>query len=202
MKDGTLRAVLMVSSVNFALKSEEEQNALVNGYVSFLNTLEFPIQIVVQSRKMNIDAYMHQLNEQQAKQKNELLRAQITDYRSFVMDLVELGEIMQKRFYVVVPYDPIADSKKGFFSRFKEILGAAKVVQLKEKQFDERRQSLQARVDSVSSTLQGMSLKVIRLDTQGLIELFYNTYNPVTSQSEDLVSLDKLQIEGEPAAAE
>jgi len=202
MKDGTLRAVLMVSSVNFALKSEDEQAALVGGYVSFLNTLEYPLQIVVQSRKMNIDAYLKQLNEQEAQQKNELLRAQIQDYRAFVTDLVELGEIMQKRFYTVIPYDPIANKKKGFFTRFKEIFSTANVVQLKEKQFNERRQDLEMRVSSVSGSLQGMSLKVIRLDTQGLIELFYNTYNPITSQAEDLVDLGKLQVEGEPAPAE
>lgn len=202
MKDGTLRAVLMVSSVNFALKSEDEQAALVGGYVSFLNTLEYPLQIVVQSRKMNIDAYLKQLNEQEAQQKNELLRAQIQDYRAFVTDLVELGEIMQKRFYTVIPYDPIANKKKGFFTRFKEIFSTANVVQLKEKQFNERRQDLEMRVNSVSGSLQGMSLKVIRLDTQGLIELFYNTYNPITSQAEDLVDLGKLQVEGEPAPAE
>ena len=117
-------------------------------------------------------------------------------------DLVELGEIMQKRFYTVIPYDPIANKKKGFFTRFKEIFSTANVVQLKEKQFNERRQDLEMRVNSVSGSLQGMSLKVIRLDTQGLIELFYNTYNPITSQAEDLVDLGKLQVEGEPAPAE
>lgn len=202
MKDGTLRAVLMVSSVNFALKSEEEQNALVNGYVSFLNTLEYPIQVVIQSRKMNIDTYLNQLKEQEQKQTNELLRAQIQDYRQFVVDLIELGEIMQKRFYVTVPYDPIANKKKGFLTRLKEAMAPAKIIKLKEKQFNERKQDLQLRADTISSALQGMGLKVVRLDTQGLIELFYNTYNPVTSQQEELTDVNKVQVEGEVALAE
>ncbi|MEK7481433.1 MAG: TraC family protein [Patescibacteria group bacterium] len=202
MKDGTLRAVLMVSSVNFALKSEEEQSALVNGYVSFLNTLEYPIQVVIQSRKMNIDVYINQLKEQEQKQTNELLRGQIQDYRQFVVDLIELGEIMQKRFYVVVPYDPVANKKKGFFTRLKEAMAPARIIKLKEKQFKERTQDLQLRIDTISGALQGMSLKVVRLDTQGLIELFYNTYNPVTSQQEELTDVSKVQVEGDVAFAE
>lgn len=202
MKDGTLRAILMVSSVNFALKSEDEQSALVNGYVSFLNTMEYPIQVVIQSRKMNIDVYLNQLKEQEQKQTNELLRAQIQDYRQFVVDLIELGEIMQKRFYVVVPYDPVANKKKGFFTRLKEAMAPARVIKLKEKQFNERKQDLDMRISGITSALQGMSLKVVRLDTQGLIELFYNTYNPITSQQQELTDMNKVQVEGEMALAE
>jgi len=201
MRDGTLRAVLMVSSINFALKSEQEQEALVGSYVSFLNTLEYPIQIVVQSRKMNIDAYLQLLKEQEQKQTNELLRAQIQDYRAFVVDLVELGEIMQKRFFVVLAYDPAANIKKGFLTRLKDAMAPAKVIKMKEKQFNERRQDLQMRIDGVSSSLQGMSLKVVQLDTQGLIELFYNIYNPVTAPQEELTDIGKLQVEEEPAFA-
>ena len=98
LKDGTLRGVFMVSSINFALKSEDEQQATVQSYMQFLNGLEYPIQVVVQSRKMNIDAYMEALKEQERTIKNDLLRTQIIDYRGFVNELVELGEIMQKKF--------------------------------------------------------------------------------------------------------
>src|SRR3990167_11444757 len=94
MKDGTLRAVLMVSSINFALKNEDEQNAIISSYISFLNSLDHPLQIVVQSRKLQIKPYMDRLLEQEKQQTNELLRTQIADYRSFVTELVSLGEIM------------------------------------------------------------------------------------------------------------
>ncbi len=94
MKDGTLRGVLMVSSINFALKSEDEQQATIQGYMQFLNGLEHTIQISIQSRKMNIDAYMNKLKEQEDKITNELLKSQIRDYMTFVKELVDLGDIM------------------------------------------------------------------------------------------------------------
>lgn len=202
MKDGTLRVVLMVSSINFALKSEDEQQGLINNYVSFLNTLEYPLQIVIQSRKMNIEPYMNQLKEQEAKQTNELLKEQIRDYIGFVMDLVQLGEIMQKRFYVVVPFDPISSKKKGFWTRFKEVLSPAKIIKLKETQFQERRGELQMRVDRITGNLQSMGLKVVQLDTQGLVELYYNCYNPVISETEELAELSEINVESEPKATE
>jgi len=91
LKDGTLRAVLLVSSINFALKGEEEQEAIIAGYVGFLNALEFPLQIVIHSRKLNIEDYLIRLVEAEKTQTNELLKAQIADYRSFVGELITLG---------------------------------------------------------------------------------------------------------------
>ena len=119
LKDGTLRAVMMVSSINFALKSEDEQQAIIQGYMQFLNGLEYPIQVVIQSRKMNIDGYLGRLKTQEETITNELLKAQIRDYTSFINELVELGEIMQKRFFVVVPFDPLQDKQKNFMSKEK-----------------------------------------------------------------------------------
>ena len=135
LNDGTVRAVLLVSSINFALKSGDEQEAIIQAYMSFLNGLEFPIQVVVQSRKMNIDGYLTRLSDQQKKTTNDLLRAQIGDYRTFVGELVELGQIMQKRFYVVLPYDPITNKRKGFFSRLSEAMSPINAAKLK-KQLD------------------------------------------------------------------
>src|SRR3990167_1154544 len=90
MKDGTLRSVLLISSINFALKSESEQNAIIAAYVNFLNTLDFPLQIVIQSRKLNIDGYLEKLKKSEKEQTNELLRMQIHDYREYVEQLMEL----------------------------------------------------------------------------------------------------------------
>lgn len=195
LKDGTLRAVLMISSINFALKSEDEQQAIIQGYMQFLNALEYPVQVVIQSRKMNIDAYMQSLIDAQKEMKNDALRVQIDDYRSFVNELVSLGDIMQKRFYLVVPYDPRTDKSKGFFKRFSEALSPARLLQLKAKQFAERRVQLDRRVSIMQGSLQSMSLATARLDTQSLIELYYNVYNPDVFERQRLADLEKLRVE-------
>lgn len=197
LKDGTLRAVMLVSSINFALKSEDEQNALISSYVSFLNSIDFPLQVVVQSRRLNIDDYMNRLRDAEKIQTNELLRAQIADYRQFVIELVELGQIMNKRFLVAVPYSPLANPTKGFFSRLKEVLSPAAAVRMKEDKFQERKYQLQQRVGLVSGGLQSMSLDVKQLDTQSLIELYYTVYNPDIFMSEKLAPLGQLQVEAQ-----
>ena len=132
MKDGTLRAVVIVSSINFALKSTDEQEAIISSYMQLLNSLDHPLQVVIQSRRMNIEKYLDALKEQEKKQQNELLKAQIIDYREFINQLVELGDIMSKRFFVVIPFDPLSDKQKGFFARFKEALSPVISWKLKE----------------------------------------------------------------------
>lgn len=195
LKDGTMRAVLLTSSINFALKSDDEQNALISSYVSFLNGLDFPLQIVVQSRRLQIQPYLDQLLELEKGQTNELLRLQIADYRAFVGELVEIGQIMTKRFYVVVPYDPISNRRKSFWARLKEVLKPAMTVRLKEERFFQRKRDLDLRVGQVSAGLQGMGLNVAALDTQALIELYYTSYNPEIAFAEQLGELEKLRVE-------
>lgn len=197
MKDGTLRAVLLVSSINFALKGEDEQQGLIQNYVSFLNTLEYPLQIVIQSRRANIEPYLEQLKEQEAKLPNELLKEQIRDYRDFVSDLISLGDIMQKRFYVVVMYDPITNKQKSFWSRLGEILKPSKLISLKQKEFEDRKAQLDLRVGKVSGSLQSMGLKAAQLDTQGLIELYYDSYNPTIAQAQELSDMSEVSVEPE-----
>jgi len=195
LKDGSLRAVLLVSSVNFALKSEEEQNATVQSYINFLNHLEHPLEIVVQSRKLNIDKYLHEIAEKEKAQTNELLKMQIAEYRQFISELVELGEIMSKRFYVVVPYSPGSNKRKSFMERLSEIFSPLSAVRLEEKKFQELKQELDKRVETVISGLTEMGLNAVVLDTQALIELYYNTYNPEVSERQKLSDASQLQIE-------
>lgn len=195
MKDGTLRVVLLCSSINFALKSEDEQNALISAYVGFLNSIDFPLQVVIQSRHLNIEDYLNRLKGAEKEQKNELLRVQIADYRSFVGELVELGQIMSKHFYVVVPYSPLGNKRKSFFTRFSEALSPVLSVKLREERFLEKKKDLMLRVNQVSSGLASMSVQAIPLDSQGLIELYYNVYNPDIYESQPLEELDKLRVE-------
>jgi len=197
LKNGTLRSVVMVSSINFALKSEDEQQAMIQAYMQFLNGIDFPLQVVIQSRKMNIDGYLAELNKQEREIKNELLKTQIADYRSFISDLVELGEIMQKRFYVVIPYDPVSDAKRNFFTRFKDALTPASIISLSKKQFEERRDALRQRVALIQSALAGMSLQSVALDTQTLIELYYTSYNPEVFDTQKMTDINELRVETE-----
>lgn len=195
MKDGTLRAVLMVSSINFALKSEEEQSAVIGSYVRFLNNLAFTLQIVVQSRELDIDNYLNYLKEKEKEQINKLLKIQTADYIEYIQELTSLGRIMSKRFFVVVPYDPVTDKHKGFFSSIKEALRPATIIKLKEQTFVRYQEMLDRRVDSVMGGLESMGVSVARLDTQSLIELYYKTYNPETSKNQPLVELGRLKVD-------
>ncbi len=195
LKDGTMRAVLLVSSVNFSLKAEEEQQATISAYVQFLNTLEYPIQIVVQSRKLNIDAYLSNLQERQKEQTNDLLKSQMAEYLDFIKELVDLGEIMTKKFYLVVPYNPMGDKKRGFFARISSIFWAGTAIRLKRERFENYREQLFKRVDNVVSALSSMGLRAVPLDTQSLIELLYNSYNPTESAAQKLTEINKLQVE-------
>lgn len=195
MKDGTIRAVLMVSSINFALKNEDEQNAIIQGYVSFLNALDHPLQILIQSRKLQIKPYMDRLLEQEKNQTNELLRTQTADYRSFVKELVSLGEIMSKQFYVIVPYDPRSNKNKGFFSRLGEVVNPAAAVKLKGDKFTKRKYDLDMRVRQITGGLGSVGLTTVRLDTQSLIELYFSTYNTDIALTQELGDMSQLRVE-------
>lgn len=193
LKDGTLRAVLLVSSINFALKSEDEQNATISAYVSFLNALDFPLQIVIQSRKLNIDVYLEQLAQRERMLTNELLRAQISDYREYVKELVELGEIMSKRFYMVVPYGGTNVEKPSFIQRLSAVFTPARIITLQKKKYEQYLELLDKRVDFVMSNLASIGLTSVKLDTQSLIEMYYNTYNIDVYEQQKLVDINKLR---------
>jgi len=195
MKDGTLRAVLLCSSVNFALKSEDEQNATIQAYVGFLNSIDFPLQIVIQSRKLNIDGYLQKLTELEKQQTNELLRVQISEYVAYIKELISLGEIMTKRFYVVVPYNPSTDKRRGFWQRLSSIFAAAGTIRLSHDQFAHYAEALNQRVGFAQGGLSSMGVTAARLDTQSLIELYYSTYNPEIRETEKLAKLEQVQVE-------
>jgi hypothetical protein len=195
LRDGTLRSVLMVSSINFALKSDDEQNAIISAYVGFLNGLDHPLQVLVQSRILQIEPYLEDLRGLEDAEQNELMRIQIADYRSFVKELVDLGHIMTKKFFVVVPYDPLSNKKKTFFARVREVLHPANAFRLKDERFLERRKELDMRVRQVAGGLESMGLAVAELDTQSLIELLYSSYNPDTALSQQLGKVTDLRVE-------
>jgi len=200
LKDGTLRAVLLVSSINFALKSEDEQTAIIQGYVQFLNGLEYPLQIVIQSRRLNIDQYLSELDDQYKKQENELLKTQIKSYKDFISELIDIGRIMTKRFYLVVPFNPAGGKNAGraktFVDRTKDIFRPGSLIKIQRKKFLEYKTELMQRVSIIQSNLNSLGLKSVALDTQSLIELYYNTYNPTVYENEKMNDVNKLKVEG------
>ncbi len=195
MKDGTLRTVILVSSLNFALKSEDEQKGIIQGYVSFLNTIDFELEVVIQSRKLNIEKYLGKLDTIMRQQQNELLHKQTASYRAFVAKLVEEADIMDKKFFVVVPFSPYSNKRKSYWTRMREVLTPASVVKLKQEKFDEYREEMGRRVSLVMAGLRSIGLEVGVLDTQALIEVFYNTYNPQTKQQKRIENIQEMQVD-------
>ena len=171
LKNGGLRAVLMTSSVNFALKSAIEQESLVFRYQSFLNSLDFPLHIVVNSRQLNLDDYLLSLEERAQNQENELLKLQTREYIDFVQSLIQLSNIISKYFYIVIPFSP-SESAKGLFG---SLSGGLHYTQ---SQFEELKSQLWQRVKHVQIGLEAMEIRAEPLNTTELIELFYNLYNP------------------------
>jgi len=195
LKDGTLRAVMMVSSINFALKSEEEQEAIVSGYVTFLNYLDFPIQIMIQSRRLDIDNYLKRLEEAERDLTNDLLKRQILDYKGYIKELIELGDIMTKNFFIVVPFSPMEARSTGFWGRLASVLSPTKIIQLKDEKLNKFLHELAQRVEHVRMNISSLGLTTVRLDTQSLIELYYNVYNPIVSQTQKLANIQNLRID-------
>ncbi len=184
LKGGGARAVLMVSSLNFALKSEEEQDALVFQYENFLNALDFPLQLIVQSRHLNIRPYLDILVERRKEETNDLLKIQIGEYADFVKSFVEMTNIVTKTFYAVVPFVPsVAERSSGFLKGLSLMFGkSAKPGAKEDESFVQLRNQLLQRVDAVSAGLRRLGLRVAPLNTEELVELFYGLYNPSESQ--------------------
>lgn len=195
MKDGSIRVVLLASSINFSLKSAEEQEGIVSQYVNFLNFIDFPLQIVVQSRKLNIDKYLTDIAAKEKTQANELLRIQTKEYVQYIKELVELGDIMSKKFYIVVPYIPGGETKENFFVRLGHALSPVSAIRMSEKVLLDYKKQIEKRVDRVVSGLSSMSVSAVQLDTQSLIELFYNTYNLEIYNQQKMVAADQIQVE-------
>lgn len=172
LKGGSLRSVLMCSSQNFALKSDDEQQAIIFQFQNFLNSLDFHVQVLVQSRKLNIADYLEKLKLLEERQQNELLKLQTAEYRQFVAGLVEGSAIMAKTFYVTVAYDPIIHTKRRFFSFLKREKTFEKA------DFERARNQLFQRVGFVLDGLRRTGIKAVPLNTYEVIELLWSFYNP------------------------
>lgn len=198
MKDGSFRSVVMAKSINFDLMSPPEQDAVEYAYQSFLNSLYFDIQIFVRSRKIDMGPYLEKLGKIRTNTDNMLLGMLMEDYIFFIEDLVNQTNIMSKEFYLVVPYFGNVDAAKAIESSKRllgSIMGEKKtVVTIDENTLETAKTELTNRVQSVVNGLMQMGIQAIPLDTQELIELYYNTYNPDTATRQTLKQVDQLSV--------
>jgi type IV secretory pathway VirB4 component len=188
LENGSLRRVLMVSGINFELKSEEEQNVITYAYQNFLNTLDFSVQIVIHSRKLNIDNYLDKLSERESIETNELLKNQISEYIEFIRSYVELNAVMAKNFFVVVSYDPIIipEGGKKIFDLFNFGSKTKTKTSNIEESLEQKMIQLNQRTEQVINGLSQIGLRAVALNDEELIELFYNLYNPSNIEKKDL----------------
>jgi type IV secretory pathway VirB4 component len=188
LKNGGLRQILLVSGVNFDLKSEEEQGMIINLFQGFFNSLNFTVQIFIHSRKLNIEKYLEHMAARESQETNELLKNQISEYREFIKGLVADNAIMSKNYFVVVPYDPIklAEGSEAITKKIFGVLeqkGIQKPTRIldskaKEEELAEHIEQLSQRVSQVAAGLNQIDLRAVALNNDELVELFYNLYNP------------------------
>ncbi len=179
LKDGSMRGIVLASSLNFSLKSEDERNAILLQFQDFLNSLDFSIEISIQSRRLDIRPYIALLEERYKEQVNDLMKIQTTEYIEFIKKFTETTNVMTKSFFVVVSYDPAMLSVKGggVGGMFKK-KSVAEQSSDKQASFEENRTQLEQRVSVVEQGLSRCGIRVIRLGTEEVIELFYKIFNP------------------------
>lgn len=178
LKDGSLRGVLMASSLNFALKSPDEQEAIISQFQNFLNSLDFPIEFSIQSRELDIRPYTALMEERYTAQENELMKIQVREYIEFVKAFTESANIMSKNFFIIVPYSSggIGEGTSGVLSKI--MPGKGKSKEKKQESFEEHKSQLIQRMSVVEQGLSRTGIRVAQLGTEELVELFYKLFNP------------------------
>lgn len=202
MNDGSFRAVVMVKSINFDLMSPQEQEAVEFGYQGFLNSLYFPIQIFIRSQKVDLEPYIQKLDKIRTEHDNMLLAMLMEDYINYIDQLAMQTNIMDKKFYVVIPFFPVANPEfattqnKNFFSGLVGLFNKQEThVVINEDDLEKAKTELRNRVQAVLGGLQQCGIQGLPLDTQELIELYYDTYNPDTATRQQLKNFGDLTAE-------
>lgn len=193
LDNGSLRAVLMASSINFALKSAEEQQAVLMQFQNFLNSLDFSVQFHIESRNLDIKPYLEDLKAQYDKQENDLLKTQISEYMEFIKTFTEDTNVMQKTFFIIVPYNrATVDTSGGIMGTIQGIFGkSGKTKEEKaDESFKQARNQLEQRIQIVRQGLIRTGVRITQLGTEENIELFYRLFNPGNLEQE--ISSDNL----------
>lgn len=201
MNDGSFRAVVMAKSINFDLMSPGERDGVEYSYQSFLNSLYFPIQIFVRSQKVDLRPYIEKLDKIRTEHDNMLLALLMEDYIGYIDNLSMQTNIMDKKFYIVIPFFPVADiqraitQSKNFFSGLSDIFRPKdQHVTINEPDLEKAKDELRNRVQATLGGLQQCSIQAIPLDTQELIELYYDAYNPDTATRQQLKNFNDIGV--------
>lgn len=199
MSDGSYRSVIMVKSINFDLMSQQEQEAVEYNYQNFLNSLYFPVQIFIRSQKVDIAPYLEKLDKIRSEHDNMLLALLMDDYIAYISVLAQQTNIMDKKFYVVIPFFPHVDvqkaltQSKNFVTGFMDLFNKSEQhVVINEEDLEKAKTELRTRVQTVLSGLMQSNIQGLPLDTQELIELFYDTYNPDTATRQQLKNFNSM----------
>ncbi len=199
MNDGTYRSILMVKSINFDLMSQSEQESIEYSFQGFLNSLYFPMQIFIRSQKIDLRPYLERLDKIRSEHDNMLLATLMEDYIEFMSELSTQTNIMDKKFYIIVPYEPKPDVQKALTRNKNFITGVLDLFNTKEQhivineaELEKAKTELRNRVQAVLSGLMQCNIQSIPLDTQELIELLYDTYNPDTATRQQIKDFDNL----------
>lgn len=202
MSDGSFRAVVMVKSINFDLMSPQEKEAVEFSYQGFLNSLYFPIQVFIRTQRVDLEPYITRLDKIRTEHDNMLLAMLMEDYINYIDSLSQQTNIMDKRFYIVIPFFPITDvqkaltQSKNFLSGLKTIfIPKEQRVTINEQDLNKAKDELRNRIQSVLSGLRQCNVQGLPLDTQELIELYYDTYNPDTATRQQLRNFDDLSAD-------
>jgi len=181
LKDGGLRSVMMASSINLALKGAQEQEAVIQQFQGFLNSLDFTVQFFIESRKLDIRPYLALLEERLALEMDDLMKLQIREYITFIKDFTERANIMSKNFFIIVPYDPaLMGQGKGASGALGSLLGVSTGdnAPMSDELFEQYRSQLEQRVGLVEQGIVRTGVRVVPLGTEEVIELFYKLFNP------------------------
>ena len=190
LKDGSLRGILLASSVNFALKSADEQNGIISQFQNFLNSLEFPIQISIQSRELDIRPYIALLDKQLENATDDLMQIQIQEYIDFVKNFVDVSNIMTKNFFIIIPYaKAVIQSANNPVSK---LLGKKNTAQEEKENFEEMLSQLEQRMAVVGQGLTRSGVRTLKLGTEEVIELYYKIFNP--GEQEKPINLNQEEV--------
>jgi hypothetical protein len=202
MNDGSFRSVVMAKSINFDLMSPQEQEAVEYSYQGFLNSLYFPVQIFIRSQRVDLQPYIEKLDKIRTEHDNMLLAYLMEDYINYIDQLSQHTNIMDKKFYLVVPYFPLTDvqkvlgQSKNFFTGLGQIFSSKEQhVTINEAELETAKTELRNRVQALLGGLMQCSIQALPLDTQELIELYYDTYNPDTATRQQLKNFDSLNVD-------
>ncbi len=198
MNDGSMHQVVMVGGVNFALKSEAEQSVITQGYQNFLNGISYPLQIIIHSRKVNIEKYIATLRTRKEAESSPILQNQIDEYINFIDGFVKKNAIMEKAFFVVVPFYPLSvlpskNTLSGMFPFLGKKKDEKESGENEEEAFNNNLIQLSQRTSQVMNGLLAIGLEAETLENEQLIELFYNFYNPQTIERKGFVNADMQQ---------